>query len=227
MTAAGNLDDSARDVGDNAGSVNLATWNVRHATPTSQIVATVEDLIARHELAVVCLQELAPFSVAPPRVSVHRALARATGWKAVLAVHPRLYPGWVEAVGILTRLPIVRSRMIRLGRSRGYVQAVLRSAVLGEVCVGCVHLSSPGRRRQELRRAVLEAPERRYVVAGDFNLAADDAILSTEVPHLTSDGLPGMDHIYVTGDLRLVECHIERTAASDHDAIVAVIDART
>jgi endonuclease/exonuclease/phosphatase family metal-dependent hydrolase len=207
--------------------LRLATWNVRHSTATSQVVGTVEELIGRHELDLVCLQELTPFSVAPLRVSVHRALERATGWHAAVAVHPRLYPGWLEAVGILTHLPIVRSGRSRLGPNRSFVQAVVRSVTLGEVCIGCIHLSSPVRRRQELRRAMLEAPDRRYVLAGDFNLRVDDAIVSAEVPHLTSDDLPGVDHIYLTGDLRLVDRHIERTEASDHDAVVAVIGAQT
>jgi endonuclease/exonuclease/phosphatase family metal-dependent hydrolase len=207
--------------------LRLATWNVRHSTATSQIVATVEQLIARCELDAVCLQELASPSIVPPRFSVHGALQRATGWSAALAVHPRPYPGWLEAVGILSRLPIVCSRRIRLGPNRSYLQVALRSEALGEVCVGCIHLSSPGRRRQELRRAMLEAPDRRYVLAGDFNLPADDATLRAEVPHLTRDDLPGVDHICLSDDLRLVDRHIERTEASDHDAVVAAIDSRT
>jgi endonuclease/exonuclease/phosphatase family metal-dependent hydrolase len=187
-------------------------------------VSTVTDLIVRKALDVVCLQELAPLSVTPPRASVHRALARATGWDSAFAVHPRLYPGWLEAVGILTRLPIARGRRIRLGPGRGHVQAVVRSAVLGEVCIGCIHLSSPARRRRELRRAVSEAPRRRSILAGDFNLRPDDPILTSELPGLASDDLPGVDHVYVSPDLRIVRSEIEPTAASDHDAVVVSIE---
>lgn len=207
--------------------LRLATWNVRHSTPTTQIVSTVTDLIGRKDLDVVCLQELTPLSIAPPRALVHRALAHATGWNAALAVHPRLYPGWLEAVGIFTGLPIVRGRRIRLSSNRAYVQAVVQSAALGEVCIGCIHLSSPGRRREELRSVMVKAPDRRYILAGDFNLRPDDPVLSAQVPQLTSDDLPGVDHIYLTRDLQLIEPHLDRTEASDHDAVIAAIDSRS
>ena len=204
--------------------MRLATWNVRHSTPTAQIVSTVTDLIGRKDLELVCLQELAPLSVVPPRASVHRALARATGWDMAFAIHPRLYPGWLEAVGIFTRFPIVRTQRIRLGPSRSYVQAMVRTSAMGDVCIGCVHLSSPGRRRRELRRALLEAPRRRYVMAGDFNLRPGDPILTSELPGLVSDDLPGVDHVYVTPDLSVVSSEIEPTVASDHDAVVVSIE---
>jgi endonuclease/exonuclease/phosphatase family metal-dependent hydrolase len=205
--------------------LTLATWNVRHSTSAAGIVATVTDLIGRHELDVICLQELTPLSLAPPRASVHRALRRATGWHTLLAVHPRPYPGWLEGVAILTRLPVVRHRRIWLSSNRRYVQTVVRDPELGEVCIGGIHLSSPGRRRHELRRALAAAPEHGYVLAGDFNLRLHDPILSEALSGYASDGLPGVDHIYVTPDLRLVQSHVERTSASDHDAVVGLIAA--
>lgn len=203
------------------------TWNVRHSTPTGQIVAIVAALVEQHELDAVCLQELTPLSIVPPRTSVHRTLASTTGWDGALAIHPRLYPGWLEGVGILTRLSIVARRRVRLSANRSYVEAVVRHADLGEVCLGCIHLSSPRWRGSELKRAVSRAPQRRYILAGDFNLHQNDPVLRARLPRHSSDGLPGVDHVYVTPDLAVVEPHIESTAASDHDAVIASIEART
>jgi endonuclease/exonuclease/phosphatase family metal-dependent hydrolase len=201
------------------------TWNVRHSTPTGEIVGVVEELIDTCGLDVVCLQEVTAASLAPPRFATHRALARATGWKVSLASHPRLYPGWVEGVAILTHLPILARRRARLSPNRSYLQAVIRDTELGELSIGCIHLSSPDRREPELRRALHGAPPHRFVLAGDFNLRASDPALRTALASYRSDGLPGVDHVYLSADLRIVEARLEPTAPSDHDAVIAWVQA--
>src|SRR5579859_3194274 len=78
----------ARGRGNVPGAVlNVMTWNVRHSTPAREVVDTVVELIERHLLDIVMLQEVTPLSIVPPRLLVPRALARATGWRLIFGCH--------------------------------------------------------------------------------------------------------------------------------------------
>lgn len=200
------------------------TWNVKHSTPTADIVETVEQLIRGHELDVVCLQELAPLSVVPPRRSARRALAAATGWNGAFACHPHVFPGWVEGVAVFSRLPMLGRRATLLSSRRTYVQVTLRHQALTAVSIGAIHLSTPDRRVRELRTALARSPSERCIVAGDFNLRLRDRGLDAQIERYQPDGLPGVDHVLISHDLRFVDRDLVHTAASDHDPVIATVE---
>ncbi|MGA2929134.1 MAG: endonuclease/exonuclease/phosphatase family protein [Solirubrobacteraceae bacterium] len=201
------------------------TWNVKHSTPTGDIVETVQALIRGHGLDVVCLQELAPLSVVPPRCSARRALAFATRWNLAFACHPHLFPGWIEGVAVLSRLPIVARRRTLLSSRRSYLQVAIRHEALSAVSIGAIHLSTPDRRARELRTALARSSCERCVMAGDFNLRLGDRAMDAATERYQPDGIPGVDHVLISHDLRFVDRGRVRAAASDHDPVIATVAA--
>lgn len=203
--------------------LNVMTWNVRHSTPARDVVDTVVELIERHLLDIVMLQEVTPLSIVPPRLLVPRALARATGWRLIFGCHPRPYPSWLEGVAILTALPVDTTTRVRVSANRTYVQTAIAHPELGTCTAGVVHLSDPASRAQEITRIAAHAPRSRTVLAGDFNLSPSDPILMLALADYAPDDRPGVDHVYVSGDLTIVASRTEPTTASDHDPVIGSV----
>lgn len=211
-------------------ALTIVTWNVRHGSPTRAVVRVVEQLLAR-DPDVLCLQEVALWSLTPPRRNLHAALLGATGWHGAIAAHPHRYRWWAEGVSVLTPHPVLAREVVRLSRLRALVRLRLQSPRLGLIDVGCLHLSEPALRARELAAAAAAMPAAGGILAGDFNLSLPAIETLGAAPGgYRPDGCApsGVDRVFVSRDLEAQRCEQLPCRVSDHDPVlVRVVPRRT
>lgn len=183
----------------------------------------VEQLLARG-LDVLCLQEVALWSLTPPRRNLHAALLSATGWHGAVARHPRRYRWWAEGVSVLTPHPLAAHELIELSRSRAMVRLRIQPPGLRAIEVGSLHLSDPALRAAELAAAAAAMPASGGILAGDFNLS----LPAIETLGVAPDGYrsdrcapSGVDRVFVSRDLEVEHCEPLPCRVSDHAPVLA------
>jgi endonuclease/exonuclease/phosphatase family metal-dependent hydrolase len=204
--------------------LQIVTWNVRHGSPTHEVVSAVLGMFER-PIDALCLQEVVLWSLTPPRRNLQRALARATGMRGALAAHPRRYACWAEGVSVLTPHAILASTRTRLSARRALLRARIATP-LGEIELGSIHLSRPELRAGELAAAAACMPARRGILAGDFNLPLSSiAAIGTGLEPYRPDGCDptGVDRVFVSSDLVVVRCQPLARSVSDHAPLLASI----
>ncbi|MBA2390964.1 MAG: endonuclease/exonuclease/phosphatase family protein [Geodermatophilaceae bacterium] len=228
--------------------LRVATFNIAHGRGRGGVVGLrrTTATLASLDADIICLQEVdRHYSERSGWADQATELAAALGMTAVWGVamrRPSARPGQPPAEygnAILTRLPVVEQRVVRLpGRPPAEPRSMVIAALAGGLHVACLHLqhdSAPARAEQ-LAVALQELPEAPVMLAGDFNATPDAPELGPVRERLVdcwdSAGrgrgasfpsrfpLRRLDYVFVSLGLSARRAAVVPTTASDHRPLV-------
>jgi endonuclease/exonuclease/phosphatase family metal-dependent hydrolase len=210
--------------------IRVATFNARHANAAQTCRALDADVLA--------LQELDRHVVRTWFRDQPRELARTLRYEYAFAPAKHLGPGGRQCNALYARNELRDIEIVDLPRPRKLEPRNAIVARASDVSVACTHLQhrprANARPQLDALLTVLLARPGPHVLAGDLNLAAEEAL-----PMLTEAGLTPVevgptspraapreqiDWIAFGPGLTLVDARIGDTNMSDHLPVVATLD---
>lgn len=211
--------------------IRVATFNARHADAANTCRAVDADVIA--------LQELDRHVVRTGFRDQPRALARALRYEYAFAPAKHLGPGGRQCNALYSRHGLSDIQIVELPGPRNLEPRNAIVARAGDISVACTHLQHRPRANAKPQLdavlAVLLARPGPHVLAGDLNLATEEAVPLLEEAGLTPVAVgptspraaprEQIDWIAFGTGLRLGEARVAEADVSDHLPLVATLEA--